>query len=82
MFTQQDLESLGEEIRKLIEDKGIQVEMYSIGIRISREEYERIRDGLAGSKADLGNTFALATPKWAIQINFPFLEVKPADSEE
>ena len=80
MVTQHDLETLGEEILTLIEDKGIQPEMFSIGIRISREEYERIKGGLSGTKVDLGNTFALSNPKWAIQLNFPFLKVKPTDS--
>ena len=82
MVTQQDLEDLGEEIRRLIEDKGIQPEMYSLGIRISREEYDRIKEGLAGTQADSGHTFALVTPTWSIQIKFPFLDVKPIESHK
>jgi hypothetical protein len=82
MVTQQDLENLAEEIFKLIEEKGIPVEVYDIGIRISREEYGRLKEGLAGTKADLGDLFALATRKWSIKVSFPFLEVKPLENQE
>lgn len=81
MVTQQDIKALGEEIKQLIASKGIQADKYSLGIVISREEYERIQPGLAGSKVDLGHALALATQTWAIQINFPFLNLKPMDAE-
>ncbi|MBI5666947.1 MAG: hypothetical protein HZC41_02995 [Chloroflexi bacterium] len=74
------LQRLGDEIFNLIERYDIAAEMYSMNIRISREEYDRLKHDLAGS--NLGTTIALAGDRWSIQLLFPFLTLKPSDEQE
>ena len=82
MVGKADLQKLGNEILNLIESYGIQSEMFAMNIRISKEEYNKLKDGFSESDIDLGTTIALATDKWSIQFLYPFLEVKSSSSQE
>lgn len=82
MPTPQDLKSIGEEVQRLIESKGIPAHLFTLNIRISHEEHERIKGDLAGTKVDIGTSYTVGTSKWAISVSFPFLKLKSVDHNE
>jgi len=52
MLTRQDLENLGEEIFNLLQSKGIPVEMFVLGVKISEDDYIRLKD-VFGETSDI-----------------------------
>lgn len=72
MLNRQDLEQLGEEIRDVIEKRGIHFERFVITMAVSRQAYEQIMTSLG--KSDSVFTFSVSNSNWLIQINRPFMD--------
>lgn len=77
MLELKDIENLGEEIFNLIQSKGIPVEICTIGIRISEDDYERLKDIFNETSDIYGKVFSMVTKQWSLDIRYPFLRLKP-----
>jgi hypothetical protein len=77
MLTRQDLENLGEEIFNLLQSKGIPVEMFVLGVKISEDDYIRLKDVFGETSDIYGKAFSAVTKQWAVNITYPFLKLKP-----